>query len=146
MFLPAGVMLLANTYRPGPRKNIVFSMYATCSCLGFFVGIFFSGLAAQLMSWKWYFFIGAACCAVTLCTTIFFVPSDGKESRERGIKMDWWGTGLIVTGLALVVFALTQSAHAPKGWRNPYISILFCVGWVLLGAAYYVEGWVAEQP
>jgi MFS family permease len=37
-FLPSGVLLMGNVYRPGPRKNIVFSLYGGSAPLGFFFG------------------------------------------------------------------------------------------------------------
>ena len=30
-FLPSGIMLLGSIYRPGPRKNLVFSLYGACA-------------------------------------------------------------------------------------------------------------------
>lgn len=36
-FLPSGVMILGSTYRPGPRKNLIFSIYGSCAATGFFV-------------------------------------------------------------------------------------------------------------
>ena len=62
------------------------------------------------------------------------------------IKMDWWGSVLLVSGLILVVFAITQSSHAPKGWGTPYIYITLIVGIPLLCAMAYVEGWIAKDP
>lgn len=43
MYLPSGLQLLGSTYRPGPRKNIAFSIYGSMAALGFFVGVFFAG-------------------------------------------------------------------------------------------------------
>jgi hypothetical protein len=60
--------------------------------------------------------------------------------------MDWWGTVTVVAALLLIVFALTEGSHAPKGWATPYIPVTFILGWILFGAFVYVEGWVAEQP
>ncbi|GAB1191809.1 hypothetical protein APSETT444_000992 [Aspergillus pseudonomiae] len=37
-FLPSGIMILGSTYRPGPRKNLIFSVYGACAALGFFAG------------------------------------------------------------------------------------------------------------
>ena len=42
-YLPSSLMLLGSIYRPGPRKNFVFSLYGACAPLGFFFGIFFAG-------------------------------------------------------------------------------------------------------
>ncbi|KAK2746333.1 hypothetical protein FQN57_003215 [Myotisia sp. PD_48] len=144
-YLPSGMMLLAVIYRPGPRKNMVFSIYGTCAVIGFFAGIFFSGLAAQYLDWQWYFWIGAILAAVTTVSSWYFIPSDSGE-RNLEIKMDWWGTGLIISGLTLTVFAITDSAHASNGWKTPYVLVCFIIGCLLLAGAVYVEGWVAEWP
>jgi MFS family permease len=42
-YLPSSLMLLGSVYRPGPRKNIIFSVYGACAPLGFYLGIFFAG-------------------------------------------------------------------------------------------------------
>ena len=51
-----------------------------------------------------------------------------------------------VSGLVLIVFAITDSSHAPNGWKTWYIMFTFILGWTMLGLAFYIEGWVAEQP
>ncbi|KZF25302.1 MFS general substrate transporter [Xylona heveae TC161] len=145
-FLVSGLMLLGSIYRPGPRKNVVFSIYGACAPLGFFAGIFFAGLCGQYLTWRWYFWIGACLCAITTVAAYFAIPSDVAERRALGIKMDWYGAILIFAGLVLVVFAITDSSHAPRGWATPYIFVTFVVGALLLAVAVYVEGWVAEHP
>jgi len=145
-FLPSGVMLLGSIYRPGPRKNLVFSLYGGAAPLGFFLGVFFAGLTGQFLNFGWYFWIGALLVLSTAIAAFFTVPSDMQERRAMGVKMDWLGSALIVLGLILVVFAVTDSSHAPDGWRTPYIYITLIVGALLLAATLYVEGWVASAP
>lgn len=145
-FLPSGVMILGKTYRPGPRKNFVFSIYGACAALGFFIGIFFSGLCSQYLSWRWYFFIGAILSAITTLSSIFYIPRDFKETRGNEVTMDWAGCILSVSGAVLFVFAIADSSYAPQGWRTPYILVCFVLGVLLLGALAYVEGWVVHNP
>jgi MFS family permease len=145
-FLPTGVMLMGSLYRPGPRKNLVFALYGTSAVVGFFVGIFVAGIVGQFLRWGFYFWIGAILSAITLGTSIFSIPNYRKERVQNNIKMDWFGAATIVSGLVLVVFAITESAHAEKGWRTPYIPTLFVVGCLSLFLAVYIEGWVAELP
>ncbi|OCK97625.1 MFS general substrate transporter [Cenococcum geophilum 1.58] len=145
-YLPSGMMLLGTVYRPGPRKNLVFSIYGACAPLGFFVGIFFAGVAGQFLSWGAYFWIGAGLSFSTAVVAYFSIPSDYQERKNVRVKMDWLGTVLISSGLILVVFAITDSAHAPRGWATPYIYTLSIVGVLLLCIAIYVEGWVADAP
>jgi len=145
-FLPSGVMLLGSIYRPGPRKNLVFSLYGGAAPLGFFLGVFFAGLTGQFLNFGWYFWIGALLVLSTAIAAFFTVPSDMQERRAMGVKMDWLGSALIVSGLILVVFAITDSSHAPDGWRTPYIYVTLIVGAILLAAAFYTEGWIASAP
>lgn len=69
-----------------------------------------------------------------------------EERKGMGVKMDWPGAVLIPAGLIAIVFAITDSSHAPEGWATPYIYVLLVTGVLLLGGAVYVEGWVANQP
>ncbi|KAJ5475195.1 hypothetical protein N7539_008261, partial [Penicillium diatomitis] len=144
--LPSGLMILGSTYRPGPRKNLVFSIYGACAVLGFFLGFFISGLCGQFLSWRWFFFIGAILSAVMVAFSLFCVRNDYQEKKSAGVRMDWVGLALSVSGATLVVFALAYGSHAPQGWKTPYIPILFAIGVVLLCLMAYFEGWVVSNP
>jgi MFS family permease len=150
-FLPSGIMVLGSIYRPGPRKNLVFSLYGAFAPVGFFTGIFFAGVAAQFATWGWFFWIGSIILAIVAVASYLCIPNPKEEKEKakqegKGVKMDWWGTATVVPGLVLVVFALTDGSHAPQGWATPYIPVTFVIGWIFLGAFVYIEGWVAEQP
>ncbi|PSK45303.1 hypothetical protein B9Z65_2443 [Elsinoe australis] len=145
-FLPASVLLLGSTYRPGPRKNLVFSLMGANAPLGFFAGIFFAGVSSQFTTWRVYFFIGAGLIAMVGVAGFFCVPSDMAERKAMGVKMDWLGSATMFSGLILVVFAVTAASHAPKTWATPYILVTLILGIILLGVTFYVEGWVAEAP
>lgn len=144
--LPAAVLLLGSTYRPGPRKNIVFSMMGAMAPLGFYMGIFFAGVAGQYTTWRWYFFIGTILIAVVAVVAYLCIPSDMAERKAMGVKMDWLGSITIFSGLILFVFAITQGSYATEGWKTPYILVTLILGLIILGVAVYVEGWVAEEP
>ncbi|KAI2709180.1 hypothetical protein CBS147332_6239 [Penicillium roqueforti] len=145
-FLPSGMMILGSTYRPGPRKNIVFSIYGACAALGFFVGIFFSGLTGEYLTWRWYFFFGAILSAITSALSLFSIPRDYSEMRKLGIQMDWAGACLSIPAAVFIVFAIADSSYAPQGWRTPYIPLFLALGLIFLGMMVYVEGWVVKNP
>lgn len=144
--LPNGLLLMGSIYRPGPRKNLVFSIYGASAVGGFFLGIFLAGMVGQYAHWGWYFWVGGIMAAITAGSSLLSIPSDTEERRKNGIKMDWLGSALIAFGLTLTVYAITDSSHSPRGWKTPYIPTLLAVGCLLLGAAVYVEGWVATLP
>ena len=145
-FLPAGVLLMGTVYRPGPRKNLVFSLYGGSAPLGFFFGVFIAGLTGQYLPFGWYFWIGAILVFTTVIAAYLTVPSDMEEHRKMNIEMDWLGALTITSGLILVVFAITDSSGAPDGWKTPYIIVTLILGVLILGAAFYIEGWIAKSP
>jgi len=145
-YLPASLTLLGSMYRPGPRKNLVFSIYGAMAPFGFFVGIFFAGVAGEYAGWQWYFFVGTILTFTTTMIAYCTIPSDFADHKGNRVRMDWLGSITTSTGLILTVFAVTDCSHAPNGWATPYIIITFVSGLLLLGAAFYIEGWVAEQP
>ncbi|KAJ5232846.1 hypothetical protein N7468_005802 [Penicillium chermesinum] len=144
--LPSGITILGSTYRPGPRKNLVFSVYGACAALGFFAGFFFSGVCSEFTTWRWYFFVGAILSAITAVSSIFSIPRDYSEKRSWGIRMDWIGLGLSVPGATFLVFSIAESSFAPQGWKTPYIPLFLILGVILLGIFTYVEGWVISNP
>ena len=145
-FLPSGIMLLGSVYRPGPRKNLIFSLYGAFSPIGFFLGIFVGGLSGQYLPWGWYFWIGTVLLGLVIIVAWLSVPSDRLERRSNDVEMDWLGAALIVPGLILTVFSLTDSSLADRGWATPYIYVTLVLGCLCIGAATYVEGWTAKTP
>ena len=145
-FLPSSMMLLGSIYRPGPRKNLVFSIYGAAAPFGFFVGIFFAGLTGELSTWSWYFWVGTIFSVITAVTAYLTVPSDVHERRALAVEMDWLGAVLIIGGLILFTAAIIDSSHASNGWRSPHIIALLVLGVILLVAAGYVESCVATNP
>lgn len=144
-FVPAGLALLGQTYRPGPRKNLVFSIWGALACLGFYSGIFIAAVSASFLTWKWFFYIGAMIVAAVVTLGFFSIPR-GTHKRDPLMKMDWLGVVTILPGVILINFAFIDGGHAPNGWKTPYIYVTLIIGVLLLGLAVYVEGWVAEQP
>lgn len=144
--LPSGMMLMGSVYRPGPRKNLVFSVYGGCAALGFFSGFFFSGLCSQFTTWRWYFYIGAILSAITSVSSLLSIPRDYSEKSHQDVHMDWAGLCLSIPGIALFVFAIADSAHAPQGWKTPYILVFFLLGFLLLGLLAWVQGWSVRNP
>jgi hypothetical protein len=83
---------------------------------------------------------------LTAVVAYLTIPSDYHERKSNGVKMDWLGSAAVVCGLILVVFPITQSSHASNGWAAPYIPVTLTLGVLILSDAFYIEGWVAEQP
>lgn len=144
-FLPASLALLGQAYRPGPRKNIVFSIYGAFGCIGFYFGIVIGAVSSEILGWPWFFWIGTICSLLITLVGAVSIPCNLGDSNPDA-KMDWAGLLTIVPGVSLVVYAINDSGQAPDGWRSSYILITYILGILLLIAAVYVQGWVSKQP
>ncbi len=49
----------------------------------------------------------------------FFAFEEDEPSMEEDKRVDWIGAALITVGLILIVFVLSDSQTARKGWKNP---------------------------
>ena len=143
-FLPSGLMLLGSIYRPGPRKNLIFSIYGGSAALGFFFGVLMAGISGSYLDFRWYFWLGAIVVVTTIVAAFFAIPSD--QHVQRSVKMDWIGSALIISGLTLTIFALNEGSHAPNQWGTWYIIFTLLLGITILAGAWYVEGYVAQNP
>lgn len=147
-FLPAGIMLLGSIYRPGPRKNLIFGLYGAFAPLGFFFGIIMGGVTGDYLSWRWYFWLGSIVLFAAVLGSVFSIPRGGPEAegQKSEVEMDYFGLLTAVPALVLIVFALTDGAHAPQGFKTSYVLACLVLGVLLLAAAVFVEGWVSSQP
>ncbi|KAF4465079.1 major facilitator superfamily transporter [Fusarium albosuccineum] len=143
-FLPGGISLLGRTYRPGPRKNLVFSIYGAMTPTVFFAGTMLGGVVQEYLSWGWYFWIAALILTPCLCVSLLTAPRDYAEARKGGNTMDWWGIGTVIPGFMLLIYAITDSGRA--GWAAPEIITTLALGVAFLAAAVFVEGWVSSSP
>lgn len=144
-FLPAGISLLGQVYRPGPRKNLVYSVYGGFACIGFYFGIVVAAMTTEYISWRWYFWTGAIFEFITIVASLFAIPRN-LDDKQPAARMDWLGLVTLVPGLSLVVFAFTEGTQAPHGWATPYVLVTLLLGFGFLGAACYTQGWVSSQP
>ncbi|XDG06657.1 hypothetical protein ABKA04_006272 [Annulohypoxylon sp. FPYF3050] len=122
-FLPAGTTLLATVYRPGPRKNAVFSLYGGCAPLGFFSGIIIAGLTGEFVRW----------------VTFLCVPREWKRfslltyaiTESSHINGNWASPSIIVTFI-LGFVALAAFIYV-EGWvaKSPLLPFdLFAIKFI----------------
>jgi MFS family permease len=144
--LPAGLAILGKVYSPGPRKNMVFSIYGAMAPLGSFVGILVASLVSQYGHWSLYFWIGAIIAILALLGTAATRPLAGPACSGRTLRMDWAGSIGLATSLMLLVFSITEAADAEQWWRSPRVvatGILAMAGFAVTAV---IELRFADQP
>lgn len=145
VLLPNGIAVLARTYPPGPRKDMVLSLFGATAPGGFVLGGVFSGIFAQLLWWPWaYWVLGVVLIGVGLAALLVIpaMPVAGETPRLK--EFDLTGTILGVSGLVLFNFAWNEGAAA--GWQKVYVYILLIVGIFLIAVFLWFERSKAAFP
>ena len=155
--VPGAVGIVGATYhRYNKRKAFAFAIIGGMATTGFLAGILLGGITAQLLTWRWLFYITAIIDGIMILSAWFIVPKMAGEEegapkiRQKYKEIDWWGQILSISGLVLLSFSLTYvfnfefinerySTKAPNGWATWYIISLFILSVVLLGLFIWVE-------
>ncbi|KAK7952889.1 Major facilitator superfamily transporter [Apiospora saccharicola] len=145
VIVSASMSILGRVYSPGHRKTRVFSLMAAGSPFGYWLGCIQAGaLSAHL---PWIFGSTAVFLAVCALAAQLTIPDlrparDGIDAEAPSLRQfDYTGAVLASVGCSLVVFGLTQGASAD--W-NPYTYCSIILGFLMLGAFYFVEQRVAR--
>ncbi|CAG8976822.1 hypothetical protein HYALB_00009086 [Hymenoscyphus albidus] len=146
--LPNAVAILGRTYRPGVRKQMMFSAFGATAPTGFIVGAVFASLLAKYANWQWGFYINAIVCLLLAILSIFLIPTT-PPPRLNPSESVWNLTDALggitgVSGLVLVNVAWNQAPLV--GWSTPYTYVLLIIGIVVLGEFGYVELRVSKFP
>ncbi|KIW88607.1 uncharacterized protein Z519_10653 [Cladophialophora bantiana CBS 173.52] len=138
ILLPNGIAVLARTYPPGKKKNMVLSIFGATAPVGFVVGAVFSGIFAQFVWWPWAYWVLAMVLALIGMLVIFVVPHMPVAGPSATFKeLDAAGTVLGVVGLIFFNFAWNEGPAA--GWAKVYVYVLLIIGVVLLVAFFWFE-------
>ncbi|KAJ3003365.1 hypothetical protein HKX48_001796 [Thoreauomyces humboldtii] len=139
--LPNGLAIMGSTYPPGPRKNMVFSLFGATAPLGFLVGAVFSSLFAQLVWWPWAYWVMGMVCLLLVIISYFVIPTENRDPSVVHKRFDWFGSVMGVIGLVLINVAWNQAPAV--GWGTPYVYVCLIVGLGFLVGFAFVERKVA---
>lgn len=106
--LPNAIAILGRTYKPGRRKNMVFSLFGASAPGGFVLGAVFSSMLGQLAWWPWAYWIMGIACFVLAVAGYFVIPHTPMPSRDASSfklleRIDFAGS---VTGIRTPFIAL----------------------------------------
>ncbi len=91
------------------------------------LGIVFSGLIIDHLSWRWLFITGSVPVALAVVMVYLFVPESPIKTPSR---VDYVGASLLSGGLICLLLALTEGPT--WGWASPRVGGLFVAALVFL--------------
>jgi EmrB/QacA subfamily drug resistance transporter len=117
---------------PREKVGVAIGLISAVFGVGGGLGIVFSGLIVDHLSWRWLFIVGAIAVAAATVLVWRFVPESPIKTPSR---VDVLGAALLSVGLVALLLALTEGES--WGWASGRIlglfglSALFLVAWAV---------------
>ncbi|KAK7421372.1 hypothetical protein QQX98_002266 [Neonectria punicea] len=154
--VPAAQSLVALSFEDPETRVKAFGAWGAAGSSGFVFGPIIGGLFTSLVTWEWIFWFtliveGALEIAALALYFTQNLPSlnasqpnkEGKWSRLH-IRLDFLGTFFSVSGLILLVYALTTgNIH---GWDTPDVIATLVISVCLLAIFVFVEVKISSDP
>ncbi|RAK95838.1 efflux pump antibiotic resistance protein [Aspergillus ibericus CBS 121593] len=145
VLVSGSMSILGRVYKPGIRKNRVFSAMAACAPFGFSLGAIEGGLLYRHL--PWIFGCNAIITAICAVGAYFSIPplrpmADTAGGEVPSLRQfDFLGAAFAVGGCVCLLFGLTQGGVTD--W-SVYTCVLTAVGIVLLIGLFIVERYVTR--
>ena len=108
---PAALSILSTTFAEGKERNLALGVWGAVGGFGAAAGVLLGGLLTDSLGWEWIFFVNVPVGVVAF----LLAPALLTESRDARVqRFDATGAVLVTTGLASLVYAITQAGQ--DGW------------------------------
>ncbi|KAJ6036819.1 hypothetical protein N7540_001098 [Penicillium herquei] len=140
VLVSGSMSILGRVYKPGVRKNRVFSAMAAMAPFGFSLGALQGGGLYRHL--PWIFGTNAIICAICCAAAYFTIPPLRPVADVAGTEaptlrqFDYIGGCCAAGGCVCLLFGLTQGPVA--SW-SPYTYILIIIGLLLLAGLFFAE-------
>ena len=148
LIVPAASGMIGAIYHDRPRRRgHAFSLLGAFISGGFLTGVAVGGLTAELLTWRWLFWIMAILAALTVVSALLSLPKPASDSQDEAApspfpseststfsRLDLIGLALSVSFVVLFTFGLTYSANA--GWASPAVLVPLIISVVAIFPAF----------
>src|ERR1700733_3127467 len=142
---PSEQAILADTF-PIEKRGQAFAVYGMAVVFAPAIGPTLGGWITDNFNWHWIFFINLPVGLLSLFLSNRMVedPPALKQEKRGGIKIDYIGLSLLVTGIACLQFVLDKGQES-DWFSSRMITTLFVVGLPTL-AAFFLWEWYHPNP
>ena len=110
LLVPGSLALISASF-PIEERGRAIGTWSGFSAIAGAGGPVLGGWLIQHESWRWVFFINLPLAAIVIPLTLLRVPESRNQEQDHAAP-DWLGALLVTLGLAGIVFALIEPAHA----------------------------------
>ncbi len=142
---PSEQAILADTF-PTEKRGMAFALYGMAVVVAPAIGPTLGGWITDNFNWHWIFFINLPIGALSLFLTSRMVedPPWIRRNRQSGIRVDYIGLALIVTGVACFQVVLDKGQEV-DWFASSLIRIMFGIGFPVL-ISFFLWEWFHDDP
>ncbi|RXK35465.1 hypothetical protein M231_07277 [Tremella mesenterica] len=128
---PAAAAMIGTYFPSGKPKTIAFSVMAGAGAIGAGLGWLLGGLftVSSPYTWRCLMFLCSSLTLYPITIAILVFPRSPGHPRDK--KVDWIGASMITSAQVLLGLSLTFPVATKKGWKAPYIPVLFILSAIL---------------
>jgi EmrB/QacA subfamily drug resistance transporter len=139
---PAALSIVTTTFAEGSERNKALGIWGAMGGSGAAVGVLMGGVLTRYLGWEWIFFVNVPVGALVLLLAPRIVRESRLEAERR--RYDPLGAIAVTSGLALVVFGISEAPKASVGWGSAQTIVSLVIAALLLVAFVVIETRVAE--
>jgi MFS family permease len=110
---PANFSLINTLVPEGAPRRHALGVFGVMQGLSLIIGLLIGGTLTTNLGWRAVFLLNPPIAALAFAITLRAVPAPAAQ-RGRDVSIDWLGAALIVTGMALVLVAVSRIGR--EGW------------------------------
>jgi EmrB/QacA subfamily drug resistance transporter len=129
LITPAALSIITTAFEEGAERNKALGIWGAIGGSGAAVGVLAGGILTKYAGWEWIFFVNVPVGALAFVLAIRYVH---ESKAQRVPTPDWAGAVTVTSGLALLVYAVSNApAH---GWGSSWtITRLVASALLLIG-------------
>ena len=134
LITPAALSIITTAFAEGAERNKALGIWGAIGGSGAAVGVLAGGILTKYAGWEWIFFVNVPVGVLAFALAIRYVH---ESKAQRVPTPDWAGAVTVTSGLALLVYAVSNApAH---GWGSAWTISRLAAAAVLLIAFLVIE-------
>jgi MFS family permease len=134
---PANFSLINTLVPEGAPRRQAMGVFGIMQGVSLVIGLLIGGILTTRLGWRSVFLLNPPIVLLAIAITLRSVPRPAPHAvHNRGV--DWLGAGLIVSGMALVLMAVSRMGR--EGWTAPGPLALLAGGLIAFALFFVAEG------
>jgi MFS transporter, DHA2 family, multidrug resistance protein len=135
--IPTSQAILMETFPPG-EQGMAMAIFGVGAMFGPIIGPALGGWIADNLNWRWIFYINFPIGILAVAMASYFIFDPPYLKNRLKVKVDYWGLGLLITGLGSLQVVLDKGQK--EDWFNSSFILMFSIITVVsLALLIYVE-------